>query len=235
MSDTVPRIQDIIDPWWIPADNTTLVEGRLVWTLIPFPDVISRGLIAEGRTEATQHDEAIYRIEPIDIRNPPRRAQLPVAALPANRNERFLVQRGKVRPAILLSPGQPSIPKAAASGSPGYLRRPCAIVVPCYTADGEGKRAGVPEALLQRIRQVEYPQFMLDELPIGNTRSLFRFDHVFALGSDPKNFKAEPYKLSPDALLVVYEWVGWYLTGVLPNDGMLKLLREELIEMEGIV
>lgn len=78
-----------------------------------------------------------------------------------------------------------------------------------------------------------YPHYLLDSLPIDGTRqSLLRLDHILAVGSAADNFELTRYQLSPQALEVVYDWVQWLVEGVLADDGLLALLRAELLKID---
>src|SRR3954470_20639496 len=75
--------QSLIDPWWINDPERPLVRGSLVWTYLPHPDQEPRVLVLTGRDDdPTDHRVAKYRIEPLQIKDPPRAPGMPVAALP---------------------------------------------------------------------------------------------------------------------------------------------------------
>jgi hypothetical protein len=233
MSDYV--LQDLAEPWWENASPPRLEAGRLVRTFIPFPDVATLGLKLEGRADERDHSAARFRVEPIRGGRPPAPSKLPVAALPTNPGESYVVQRGKRRPALVLTLGGPEVPRSVATGAPGYQRRSCVLVAPYYGADQGGTRGGFSAAFLERIRRAEYPQFMADKLPIdGAAASVLRLDHVLSLGSDPNNFELTEHRLSAPALEVVLDWFQWLVEGVIPKDGLLELARSELRAIDDI-
>src|SRR4029453_7944945 len=57
-------VQYYCSPWWIRTDNSQVKRGRLLWAFVPHVDQHPFVLIAEGRTEATEHGSANYRFEP---------------------------------------------------------------------------------------------------------------------------------------------------------------------------
>lgn len=228
-------VQDIVDPWWVAAEGMDLKPGRLVRTFVPFPDVLTHALVIEGREEATDHSSARFRVEPLRGKNPSRRRDLPVAALPSHPGEAYIAQRGKWRPALIISVGGPVVPREELKGGTSSQRRPCAFVAPYYGADQDGTRAGLPGEFLDRVRSAMYPQFVLDTLPIGGVdRSLLRLDHMLAIGADRQNFELLGYELSPEALAVTHEWVRWLVEEQVPAGGLLELVRQELLEISAV-
>lgn len=224
-------IQELVGKWWTETPKDRKVEpGRLAWAIVPYPDVISQGLVLEGRgDDPTNHHKALFRVEPVKGGRLPREPELPVAALPRFPGESFLAQRGKRRPVLILSEGGPDVPKAVASGSPGYLRRSCVLASPYYGVDRDGSRSGIPPMLVDRIRRIEYPQFILDSLPLpGTSQSVLRLDHTFAMGADAGNFELTSYRLEPEALEIVHDWFRWLVEGVLESDALLSMARIEL-------
>lgn len=100
-------VQSLAREWWIADQSGAPSRGRLLWTFVPYPEMKPHRLIPEGRgDDARQHTHANFRIEPFRIGDPlPPTGTLPVAALPLREGEIYYVQRGKVRPAVVISVG----------------------------------------------------------------------------------------------------------------------------------
>jgi len=107
--------------------------------------------------------------------------------------------------------------------------------VPYYGCDRDGTRSGFPAAFLDRVRRAEYPQYLLDKLPVGGAHhSVLRLDHVLAVGSAPGNFELTRFRLTREALEVVRDWFQWLVEGDIPADSLLELIRDELMKIEAI-
>jgi hypothetical protein len=191
-------------------------------------------LIPTGRSSATDHGRADYRIEPLRANQPARLPRLPVAALPAYEGEVRTVYRAKRRPALIISTGGPDVPQDLRAGSPRWQTAPTLLVAPYYGADRKGRRAGFPEALVSRIRRCEYPQFIWDRLPLaGETEaSLLRLDHIQPLGRHHASYELTEHCLSAEAMLILDEWLHWLLEDDLPEESVLYDFRQGLLNLE---
>ena len=224
-------VQSLTHEWWMADPSGTPMRGRLLWTFVPYPDMKPHRLIPEGRGEdARQHVRANFRIEPFRIGDPPPPAgTLPVAALPLRDGEVYYVQRGKIRPAVVISSGGADIPREIRQGDQRWQSARTLLVAPFYGADPGGTRGGWPAPFVERIRRAEYPQYVWDKLPIGSvTESILRLDHIFPIGSDPAAYRLENFRLGDEALAFLDEWVEWLVTGTLPGDSLLASIREGL-------
>jgi hypothetical protein len=229
-----PTVQSLIEPdaWWVSCEARTPQRGHLAWAYLPYLEVEPRTLVVEGRVDPTDHVRAKCRIEPLRIREPPRAPALPVAALPIYGSEVYLVQRAKRRPVLVLGIGGPEVPKNLRAGSPRWQTAPCLLVAPYFGVDATGARAGYPEAFVNRVRVCEYPQYVLDSLPVGGStkRSMLRLDHVQPLGSHYNAYELTEHCLSAPALSVLDDWLVWMATGKIPADGTLATIRAVLME-----
>ncbi|MCP4658719.1 MAG: hypothetical protein GY856_25185, partial [bacterium] len=82
---------------------------------------------------------------------------------------------------------------------------------------------------VQRIRRAKYPQYAWDSLPIaGVPESILRFDHIQPLGENAQAMEVTPYRLTTDAAEIVEEWLSWFRTGELNEDGVLAYFRAEM-------
>ena len=198
---------------------------------MPYPNMKPHRLVPEGRgDDPRQHTRANFRIEQFRISDPvPPAEVLPVAALPLRDGEVYYVQRGKVRPSIVLSTGGTDIPREIRQGEQRWQSASTMLVAPFYGAEPGGVRGGWPMTFVERIRRAEYPQYVWDRLPLGGgTESILRLDHVFPIGAEPAAYRLEDLRLSDEALGLLDEWLAWLLTGGLPGDSTLRMIRTEL-------
>jgi hypothetical protein len=107
------------------------------------------------------------------------------------------------------------------------------LVAPYYGAVQNDKRGGFPEQLLRRIRRCEYPQYMMDALPLGGeTReSLLRLDHIQPVGAHNDSIEPTGHCLTTDALDILEQWLTWIVRGSVPVDSELDIIRNGLLEL----
>lgn len=227
-------VQSYIDDasWWEKDDGKTLCRGRLVWVFAPHVDQIPMSLVPEGRTVATEHQTANFRIETLRIKDAARTTKLPVAALAHYPGESYTVYRSKKRPALVFSAGGPDIPRELRSSlKPKWQTAPTMLVAPYYGTQA-GSRSGWYSEFVDRIRKAEYPQYMWDKLPLaGDTDSILRFDHIQPIGRHHDSYELTEYVLKEDAIELVEEWLFWLMTGNLPDKSALLEIREVLIKL----
>src|SRR3989442_492275 len=91
-------VHNLTGSWWETAPDKSVVRGRLINVVVPYPDMKPYRLVPEGRgDEAKQHTQAHYRIEEFRTGDPTRNVSvLPVAGLPLRNGETYLVRRGKM-------------------------------------------------------------------------------------------------------------------------------------------
>jgi hypothetical protein len=228
-------IQTLASSWWVEDKSETIVRGRLIWTLIPYPEMKPYRLVPVGRgDDARQHATADFRIETFRVGDPPKGiATLPVAALPVREGETYLVGRGKRRPAIVVSTGGAPIPKDLRGGQNRWQSAQAILVAPYYGADPSATRGGWPAPFVERIRRAEYPQYVWDILPIGPSeiKSILRLDHIMPVGADSANWRIEPYVLSEEARELFDQWLSWLITGNLSDASALGYARTELAKL----
>ena len=118
-------VQPLTRQWWIEDASGVPARGRLLWTFVPYPGMKPFRLVPEGRgDDPRQHTRANFRVEQFRIGDPPPpEGLLPVAALPLREGEAYYVQRGKVRPAVVLSAGGTEIPREIRQGEQRWHSR----------------------------------------------------------------------------------------------------------------
>ena len=238
MTRTFPdaSIQNLTGNWWEAAPSGEVNRGRLIRTIVPYPDMKPYRLIPEGRGgEARQHQQANYRLEAFRAGDPLGNVSaLPVAGLPLRYGETFLVRRGKIRPAVVLAtsgtPVDPQFKRNAAS----WQHRPALLAAPYYGVQADGTRGGWNPRFVSRIQRAEYSQYVWDILPEGGLRegSILRLDHLFPIADDAANWILSGYRLHEEALAILDEWLSWQVTGTLIEDGALDFARTEFAKLE---
>ena len=228
-------IQNAIDPspWWVEDNNRYRLRGRLIWAFLPHVDQIPYTITMIGRVEASIHDEATARIEPLRISERQPHSPLPVAAMPTYPGEVRIVQRAKRRPALILSEGGHLLPKELTKGRPKYQVAPTLLVAPFYGGETSVKRGGFPKEFLERVRRCEFPQYMCERLPPkGTSESLLRFDHIQPIGRHHDSIEWTEFCLAQDAMAIIDEWITWVMTGLLPENGLVFPTRQQFLSMD---
>lgn len=224
-------IQFLADgPWWIERRDGSLCEGRLVQAYIPYVERDALAIRVNGRTAPTEHGGADIRVERLDVAAPPPPPAIPVAGFPHFRGEIYMVQRAKLRPAIVVSVEPPlvSMPKA----SPSWQSAQTAYVAPAYGCDQDGGRGGWDPSFLKRVRECRYPQYMLDKIPLpGSEWSVIRFDQIQPIGRNHRSMVVTDYCLGGEAIGVVRDWVTWILTGQVVEDGAIDIFQEQMASL----
>lgn len=223
-------LQSFISPFWVQDDAKTLSRGRLIWVNLPHVMPEQATLEVDGRNEATEHRKALYSIRaPLRVGDVRPASKLPVAGLPHYGGEVYLVQRAKVRPAIVLGVELDELPKPLRQGETKRWTQPTAIVAPAYGTAPE-KRATVNPELLKRFRRCEYPNYMCLWLPGEDDPSVVRLDQMQPIGTHYQNYTLTKFMLCKDALACLDDWMIWLFTGVLP-EGLLDDIRDGLLDM----
>lgn len=206
--------------WWQESAIKTLARGTLLWTFVPYVGG-RQELVPRGRVEPTIHDRLDCRLEAsLNIRTDHPEPNPPCAALPHFPRERYAVLRGKVRPALVVS--QRASYPGRSSGSSSWISKPSVLIAPFFGADADGSRSGWPPVLVNSIRRAQHPQYVWDKLPLkGSEVSILRLDQIHPLEDHSAGFDYAGYALHPDAMRVIDEWVQWYMTGMLDDEGSL--------------
>ena len=223
-------IQSIVSSWWNECDTNVLKKGTLIYAFVPHVDQIPNTLIPIGRKEAEQHHEATLQVSPLRINDSRPKESLPVAALLLNEGELWTAYRAKKRPCLVIGNELPLVDNSLRRDMPKILTSPTILVAPYYGADKDGKRAGYNPELVKRIQHAEYPQFMLDFLPIGGPKqSILRFDHIQPIGLHYFAYEHSGHCLSEEAVeLILDDWLIWVLYGGLPPDSFILDYQSEI-------
>lgn len=227
-------IQSYVSPWWEEQNENRLKRGCLIFAYVPHVDQIPTTLTPIGRKNATEHDEAKFRISPLRIKDSRPKPRLPVAALPLWAGELWTVYRAKKRPCLVLGTDHPKVKDSIRKDMPKALTSPTILVAPYYGADKDGTRSGYNSALVERIRHAEYPQFFWDQLPIGGPKeSILRFDHIQPVGLHYYAYEHAGYALSDDAMeLIIDDWISWVFHGGLPEGSFILDYQKDVNSTE---
>ncbi|MCL2791092.1 MAG: hypothetical protein FWD79_10670 [Desulfobulbus sp.] len=224
-------IQSVVNTWWEEqCDHTILKRGSLIFAFVPHVDQVPYTLTPDGRKEEDQHYEAKVNIGPLRIKDSRPTRTLPVAALSVNEGEIWTAFRAKKRPCLVIGNPLPQVDKALRHGMPNILTSPTVVVAPYYGADRDGSRAGYNPELVERIRHAEYPQFMLDNLPItGPKQSILRLDHIQPVGQHYYAWEHSGYGLSEEAVEnVLNDWLTWVLSGNMPGNSLILYFQKDI-------
>lgn len=228
---TIPNdcLQSYVDPWWEEDEGTSLRRGRLLWANLPHVMPEQATLQVVGRDEATDHTTAHYSIQkPLRIQDVRKASDLPVAGLPNIQGEVYLVQRAKVRPAIVLGDELTPLPRSLRQGETKRWTHPTVVVAPSYGTAPAGRATVNPE-LMKRFRRCEYPNYLCLWLPGTNEPSIIRLDQMQPISSHYQNYNLTKYHLSDEALEYLDDWLAWVFSGELP-EGDLDALRDLLLD-----
>ena len=229
-------VQAVVEPapsWWL--KDCPLGHGSLVWAIVPYPEQKPHRLVAVGRgADDYQHYSATYRLEEFRVGAPqPETSTLPVAAMPLHDGESYMVQRGKMRPCLILVEPEEELDRSLTRGARRWQTARTRLVAPFYSANGSSSRGGWLPELVSQIRRCDHPQYFWDLLPLSNSSpegSILRFDHTFSIGRDPATIVPTGYALHADALDVLKDWYLWYVMGTVAEGRALDMARELLRE-----
>ena len=224
-------LQSVIKPaeWWVENRDATICRGSLLFAFVPHIDQVPYTVAPVGRQEAERHDSAVLRVEPLRIKQPRRRTDLPVAAMSLNSGELWVAYRAKKRPCLVMGSDTPIVNKTLTRGMPNLSTAQTVLVAPFYGADQDGTRAGYKPEFVERVRHCEYPQFFWDCLPIpGPQESILRLDHLQPVGTHHNSYELSEWKLSDEALIVLDELATWLIWGGVPEDSLIALYRSEI-------
>lgn len=212
--------------WW--ESTSELRQGSLVKFICPFFDKEAWRLRPIGRDNPTEHSGARVKIERYTLASRNIDKNFPVAALTTNKSESLGVWRTKVRPALVLRVNKTTRTEDA-------LKADTLLVSPYYGIK-PGSRAGFPAEFIRAVKDVNFPQFSWDLLPIGKepNGSLLRFDRTLTIPRKARQtYEDTGFGLSEQALEYMLDWFNFYLSGVL-DDGtdlysLASLLNEAIV------
>lgn len=219
------------DDWWIMNDQKSLCRGALITAFVPYVDHEPYGFEPVGREKPSQHDSAIYKVVPLRVNQYVQRTELPVAAMPLHGSEVWAAYRAKRRPCLVIGSVSPSVDRVLTKGKPKHSTAPTILIAPFYGVEQDGRRAGYNPQFIERVRHLEYPQFLWDKLPPDDRESLLRLDHLQPIGTGYGSYKLRGYRLGRDALEIVDELFQWLIWNKLPENSLIAMFQKELVSI----
>lgn len=147
-------------------------------------------------------------------------------------NEEFVVQRMKLRKGIVFSTAldTPNLPERDLKRVPSHWYHDCFVLLPVYSLEDETKNPKFPARFIEHVKAYAYPQ--LFHLPAdyggGMRQSVVRFDRMQVVHK--QYLRADNLWLAEDALIVLEEWLRFYLFGELDeNKGLVALYRKDVL------
>lgn len=142
---------------------------------------------------------------------------MPYSHPPLKTNEEFITLKAKVRPVILIQPPDPALLEVKTGGFSGKVVRHLCPVALIYSAEDEAGNSKFPPAFLDRVRRLEYPQFLF--LPQGGpvlVDSVARLDEIQSVAEN--QLVATGYSLCNEVRDILRSQVSFFLTGLSGDD-----------------
>lgn len=211
-------ILQIVDPFYIilPEDSfrRTPTPGQLCWAISPHVYPVPKILEVE-RADPLEHFATKFVIRDVNPRADfKKKARLPIKALVLRDTEELLIQRAKMRPAIIVGVGVTRFPDVANILKPmrlEHLQHESIVTVPVFGIQTAEHSGGFPPIMVARIRGLMYRQFFF--CPRAGSPlisdSIARLDriqvviHESSPGVRSPGYEATRCALSPDALAVL--------------------------------
>ncbi len=211
-------IVQIIDPFYVtlPEDLFRRIPtpGQLCWVVSPHIYAIPKIMEVE-RADPQEHFATKFKIRDINpnadfkVKN-----RLPIQALHLRDTEELLIQRAKIRPAIVVGVGTtrfPDVVKALRPMGLEHLQHDSIVTVPLIGIQTTDHPGGFPPIMVARIRGLMYRQFFFcpqagSPLTGDSVARLDRLQivlHESSPGVKSPGYEATQCALSPDALGVL--------------------------------
>jgi hypothetical protein len=187
----------------------------LVLAYVQFFSEIPYELVSE-RAEAENHQTAFLKMRPLYTAG--RRLgepSLPVAAMPQLQGaDCFVANRAKRRPCLVLGAVEThTVDVRITVGMSKQATHEFFLVAPFFSVE-QSARSGYNPEFVERIRHARYNRFFWDLLPgPKGHESILRLDQMQPVGFHHQAYDTLGYKLSPNALCLMDEWMNWLLYG----------------------
>ena len=206
-------IQFLANAWWQPSETETIQRGSLVWAYIPFFSQIPVEIVSD-RAQPEIHETAHLQARPLYANDRrPTMSSLPVAGLPRLEGaDCYLAFRAKKRPCLVVGSVQKDqLPESITRGMTKSHGHAFTLITPYYSVEQKG-RAGYTMEAAERIRHAGLNSLFWDILPFGDGHeSILRLDQTQPLGLHHQVCEPAKFALSPEALEIVDQWLGWML------------------------
>jgi hypothetical protein len=121
------------------------------------------------------------------------RRALPYSSPPLKSDEEFIALRAKRRPVILVQPPDPALREVKSTGYAGKVVRHLCPVALIYSVEDDAGNSKFGSGFLDRIRRLEYKQFMF--LPKGGPLTVDSFVRLYEVQSIAGN-QLEPTRFT---------------------------------------
>lgn len=211
-------IVQIIDPFYVTLPNgsfrRTPTLGQLCWIVSPHVYPIPKIMDVE-RADPQEHFATKFQIRDMNPRVDFKvKNRLPIKALALRDTEELLIQRAKVRPAIVVATAVTQYPDVARVLRPlglEHLQHACILTAPLFGIQTAEHSGGFPPIMVARIRGLMYRQFFFcpqagSPLTSDSVARLDRLQvviHDSSPGVRSVGYEPTPCSLSPDALGVL--------------------------------
>jgi hypothetical protein len=145
------------------------------------------------------------------------RRSLPYSVPPLKTNEEFVALKAKPRPVILIQPPDPALLQIKTSGYSGKVVRHLCPVALVYSAENEAGDSKFPPDFLDRVRRLEYRQFMF--LPKAGPMlvdSIARLDEIQSVAEN--QLLATGFSLCDDVREILRSQVSFFFAGLSGAD-----------------
>jgi hypothetical protein len=146
------------------------------------------------------------------------RRSIPLAVPKLETNEEFLVIRAKRRPVLLVQPEIP-LPEIENRGFRGRVqRRRCLVAQVFGLAETKTGRAQFSPSFVDRVRKMEFPQFMFLPKNAGflEVDSLLRLDELQSVFAP--HLEATQYSMGDEVVKILRGQIAFLIAGIGPND-----------------
>ena len=152
--------------------------------------------------------------------------QLPYTSPQLEANEEFIAIKAKPRPIVLLQPPDSQLALIKKGVTGGKIARHLCVAALVFSAEKANGDAKFPAQWVERIRRLEYPEFMF--LPKGGpiTRdSILRLDEVQSVAI--AQLQPTAFSLSSEIAAILRSQVSFYLSGLSGDEfaGWATLLK----------
>lgn len=172
-----------IDEFFDTVDPREFKLGQICWVPVPILDPIPRILDVQ-RNLPEEHEQVKFEIRLANEKNDFRRRDrsLPIKYLNLRSHEELLVQKGRKRPAIILSSGVDCYPEIEEllkrSDKKHQQEKDCMFVIPCYRVQTEERGSGFIPQIVARIQCLMYRQMFYIPQINDLKESIARFDRI---------------------------------------------------------
>jgi hypothetical protein len=128
-------------------------------------------------------------------------------------NEEFIFVRAKKRPVILIQPPDPKLATVSRVSGGSKLARNLAPVALVYSAVDAAGDAKFDPSFLERVRVLEYPQFIF--VPSGGPfarDSIARFDELQSV--DVAQLEPTGFAVNPEIVTIMKSQLSFFMTGL---------------------